>query len=37
MVNLPDIDIDFCQRNRENVIRYAQNKYGNERVMYGSR
>ncbi|MGP1905879.1 MAG: DNA polymerase III subunit alpha [Candidatus Hodgkinia cicadicola] len=30
--NIPDIDIDFCQRNRENVIRYAQNKYGNERV-----
>ncbi|MGP1917722.1 MAG: hypothetical protein ACTS45_01875 [Candidatus Hodgkinia cicadicola] len=21
--NIPDIDIDFCQRNRENVIRYA--------------
>ncbi len=30
--NIPDIDIDFCQRNRENVIRYAQSKYGVERV-----
>ncbi|MGP1918123.1 MAG: DNA polymerase III subunit alpha [Candidatus Hodgkinia cicadicola] len=30
--NIPDIDIDFCQRNRENVIRYAQSKYGTERV-----
>ncbi|MGP1917451.1 MAG: DNA polymerase III subunit alpha [Candidatus Hodgkinia cicadicola] len=30
--NIPDIDIDFCQRNRENVIRYAQSRYGIERV-----
>ncbi|MGP1916119.1 MAG: DNA polymerase III subunit alpha [Candidatus Hodgkinia cicadicola] len=30
--NIPDIDIDFCQRNRENVIRYVQSKYGVERI-----
>ncbi|MEI7683865.1 MAG: DNA polymerase III subunit alpha [Planctomycetota bacterium] len=28
----PDIDIDFCQDNREKVIDYVRQKYGNESV-----
>lgn len=28
----PDIDIDFCQENREKVIDYVREKYGNESV-----
>lgn len=29
---MPDIDTDFCQRNRARIIRYAQVKYGIECV-----
>ena len=32
-VNLPDFDIDFCERRREEVIRYVRRKYGQERVV----
>ncbi len=32
-VSMPDIDIDFCRDQRENVIKYVQEKYGGkERV-----
>ncbi len=31
-VSMPDFDIDFCQDRREEVIRYVQQKYGNDRV-----
>ncbi len=31
-VSMPDFDIDFCQDRREEVIRYVQQKYGNEQV-----
>jgi len=31
-VSMPDFDIDFCQERREEVIRYVQNKYGEDRV-----
>jgi len=31
-VNLPDIDIDFCQKRRGEVISYVSNKYGKECV-----
>lgn len=31
-VDLPDIDIDFCFRRRDEVIRYVTEKYGEERV-----
>ncbi|MDR1609549.1 MAG: DNA polymerase III subunit alpha [Holosporales bacterium] len=33
-VSLPDFDIDFCQDRRDEVIRYVQNRYGNERVAH---
>ncbi len=29
---MPDIDIDFCTEGREEVINYAREKYGSERV-----
>ncbi len=29
---MPDIDIDFCQRLRGNVIKYVRDKYGKENV-----
>ena len=29
---MPDFDIDFCQERRDEVIRYVQRKYGNDRV-----
>ncbi len=29
---LPDIDIDFCQNGREEVINYVRQKYGQEKV-----
>ena len=29
---MPDIDIDFCVRGRERVIRYVTDKYGTDRV-----
>ncbi len=31
-VSMPDIDIDFCIKNRDNVIEYVSNKYGRENV-----
>ncbi|HRS86459.1 MAG TPA: DNA polymerase III subunit alpha [Syntrophales bacterium] len=31
-VSMPDIDIDFCQEGREEVIRYVTDKYGTDRV-----
>jgi DNA polymerase-3 subunit alpha len=31
-ISLPDIDIDFCARRREEVIRYVTDKYGQENV-----
>ncbi|MCX8103501.1 MAG: DNA polymerase III subunit alpha [Candidatus Bipolaricaulota bacterium] len=31
-VSLPDIDIDFCMRRRDEVIRYVEEKYGQDRV-----
>jgi DNA polymerase-3 subunit alpha len=31
-ISLPDIDIDFCGRRREEVIAYVTNKYGRENV-----
>jgi DNA polymerase-3 subunit alpha len=29
---MPDIDIDFCERRREEVIRYVRETYGSDRV-----
>ncbi len=31
-VSMPDFDIDFCQEKRDQVIRYVQKKYGEDRV-----
>ncbi|MGL4634514.1 MAG: DNA polymerase III subunit alpha [Beijerinckiaceae bacterium] len=31
-VSMPDFDIDFCQDRREEVIRYVQQRYGNDQV-----
>ncbi|HVL69642.1 MAG TPA: DNA polymerase III subunit alpha, partial [Vicinamibacterales bacterium] len=31
-VSLPDIDIDFCERRRQEVIEYVTRKYGRENV-----
>jgi DNA polymerase-3 subunit alpha len=31
-VSMPDLDIDFCQERRDEVIRYVQQKYGRDRV-----
>ncbi|HUJ96432.1 MAG TPA: DNA polymerase III subunit alpha [Terriglobales bacterium] len=31
-VSLPDIDIDFCMRGRDQVIQYVTSKYGRENV-----
>ncbi len=31
-VSPPDIDIDFCMERRDEVIRYVQEKYGNDNV-----
>jgi DNA polymerase-3 subunit alpha len=31
-VSMPDFDIDFCQDRRDEVIRYVQGKYGQDRV-----
>ncbi len=31
-VSMPDFDIDFCQDRRDEVIRYVQETYGNDRV-----
>lgn len=31
-ISMPDFDIDFCQTRRDEVIRYVQAKYGNDKV-----
>lgn len=31
-IELPDIDIDFCVRGRDDVIRYVERKYGSDHV-----
>jgi DNA polymerase III subunit alpha len=31
-ISMPDFDIDFCQDRRDEVIRYVQEKYGQDRV-----
>jgi len=31
-VSMPDIDVDFCMRRRDEVIRYVSEKYGKENV-----
>ncbi|MFN7975704.1 MAG: DNA polymerase III subunit alpha [Acidobacteriota bacterium] len=31
-ITMPDIDIDFCMRRRDEVIRYVTDKYGRENV-----
>ncbi|MBK5205429.1 MAG: DNA polymerase III subunit alpha, partial [Polaromonas sp.] len=31
-VSMPDFDIDFCQQNRDRVIDYVKDKYGNDAV-----
>jgi len=31
-VSMPDFDIDFCQEQRDKVINYVRQKYGNDRV-----
>ena len=31
-VSMPDFDIDFCQEQRDRVIRYVQEKYGHDQV-----
>ncbi len=31
-VSMPDFDIDFCQEERDRVIHYVQEKYGQDRV-----
>lgn len=31
-VSMPDFDIDFCQTRRDEVIRYVQQKYGEDKV-----
>ena len=31
-ISMPDFDIDFCQDRRDEVIRYVQEKYGDDRV-----
>ena len=31
-ISMPDIDVDFCQDRREEVIEYVVNKYGRDRV-----
>ncbi len=31
-ISMPDIDIDFCNRNRDKVINYVTEKYGREKV-----
>ena len=31
-VSMPDFDIDFCQDRRDEVIRYVQDKYGEDKV-----
>src|SRR5690606_5551480 len=31
-VSMPDLDVDFCQERRDEVIQYVRNKYGRDSV-----
>ena len=31
-INMPDVDVDFCMKGRDEVIRYVTEKYGNDNV-----
>ena len=31
-ISMPDIDIDFCQERRDEIIRYVMDKYGTDKV-----
>ncbi|KQC06239.1 MAG: DNA polymerase III subunit alpha, partial [Smithella sp. SDB] len=31
-ITMPDIDIDFCQEGRDEIIKYVTEKYGNDKV-----
>ncbi|MFZ3115802.1 MAG: DNA polymerase III subunit alpha [Syntrophales bacterium] len=31
-ISMPDIDIDFCQEGRDEIIKYVTNKYGSDKV-----
>lgn len=33
-ISMPDIDMDFCQENREKIIEYVSNKYGKHNVAH---
>ncbi len=33
-VSMPDFDVDFCQDRRDEVIKYVQQKYGEDRVAH---
>lgn len=33
-VSMPDIDVDFCEERRSEVVEYVSNKYGTDRVSY---
>ena len=33
-ISMPDFDIDFCQERRDEVVRYVQQKYGEDRVAH---
>jgi DNA polymerase-3 subunit alpha len=33
-VSMPDFDVDFCQDRRDEVIKYVQQKYGQDRVAH---
>ena len=33
-ISMPDIDVDFCQYRRDEVIKYVQNRYGNDKVAH---
>ena len=33
-VSIPDLDIDFCQERRDEVIQYVSSKYGKDRVAH---
>jgi DNA polymerase-3 subunit alpha len=33
-ISMPDFDIDFCQERRDEVVRYVQHKYGQDRVAH---
>lgn len=33
-VSMPDFDVDFCQDRRDEVIKYVQRKYGQDRVAH---